>query len=117
MVSSNGGAPRNTKTGIFDYGEVLCRSPKAHQIEAIARMFDLSPERYRVLWSRNRDLFDRGDLSSEVYWRKFAEDAGKTIDADGLRDLAERDVAMWSDVNPEMVAWLEELSRAGIKTA
>jgi putative hydrolase of the HAD superfamily len=117
MANKNGGTLSNMKAVVFDYGEVLCRAPKEHQIEAIAKMFDLSPERYRVLWSRNRDLFDRGDLSAEEYWRKFAEDAGKAIDAEGLRDLAERDVAMWSDVNPEMIAWLEELSRAGIKTA
>jgi putative hydrolase of the HAD superfamily len=117
MSNSNGGALSNTKAVIFDYGEVLCRPPKAHQIEAIARMFDLSPEQYRAFWGRNRDQFDRGDLSAEEYWRKFAEDAGKAIDAEGLRDLAARDVAMWSDVNPEMIAWIEELSRAGIKTA
>jgi putative hydrolase of the HAD superfamily len=117
VVIRNGNSLSNTKAVIFDYGEVLCRPPKAHQIEAIAKMFDLSPEQYRVFWSRNRDQFDRGDLSAEAYWRKFAEDAGKAIDAEVLRDLAAQDVAMWSDVNPEMIEWLEHLSRAGIKTA
>ena len=117
MANPNGQSLSNTKAVIFDYGDVLCRPPKAHQVEAIAKMFDLTTEQYRVFWSRNRDQFDRGDLSAEVYWRKFAEDAGKAFDAEVLRDLAERDVAMWSDVNPEMIAWLEELSRAGIKTA
>ena len=107
----------NTKAVIFDYGEVLCHAPSAHEIEAIAKMFDLSRETFRVLWTRNRDQFDRGDISSEQYWRKFAEDAGRHVSGEQLRDLAERDVVMWSAVNSEMIAWIEELSKAGIKTA
>ena len=117
MADRESGTLSNTKAVIFDYGEVLCHAPTADEIEAIAKMFDLSRERYRVLWSRNRDQFDRGDISSEVYWRKFAEDAGRPVDDELLRDLAERDVAMWSAVNPDMIAWIEELSAAGMKTA
>jgi putative hydrolase of the HAD superfamily len=117
MANRAAGTLSNTKAVIFDYGEVLCHAPSADEIEAIAKMFDLSPEKYRVLWSRNRDQFDRGDISSEVYWRKFAEDAGRPVDDKVLRDLAERDVAMWSAVNADMIAWLHELTKAGIKTA
>ena len=117
MTDRQNGMLSNTKAVIFDYGEVLCHAPTADEVEAIAKMFDLSRERYRVLWSRNRDQFDRGDISSEVYWRKFAEDAGRPVDDELLRDLAERDVAMWSAVNPDMIVWLEQLSKAGIKTA
>jgi putative hydrolase of the HAD superfamily len=117
MANREAGALSNTKAVIFDYGEVLCHPPSASEIESIANMFDLSREKFRALWIKNRDQFDRGDISSEVYWRKFAEDAGRPIDEEVLRDLAERDVAMWSAVNPEMIAWIEELWKAGIKTA
>lgn len=117
MANHEVGTLSNTKAVIFDYGEVLCHAPSADEIESIAKMFDLSREKFRTLWIKNRDQFDRGDISSEVYWRKFAEDAGRPVDDEVLRDLAERDVAMWSSVNPEMIAWIEELSKAGIKTA
>ena len=117
MANHEAATLSNTKAVIFDYGEVLCHAPSADEIEAIAKMFALSREQFRVLWTRNRDQFDRGDISSEVYWRTFAEDAGHPVDDELLRDLTERDVAMWSAVNPEMIAWLEELSKAGIKTA
>jgi putative hydrolase of the HAD superfamily len=102
---------------IFDYGEVLCLAPPAEVIEASARLLGISSERFRVLWSRNRDLYDRGDLSREDYWRKFAEDAGKSIDDGQLGELAERDVAMWSRLHPAMLGWIEELAAAGMKTA
>jgi putative hydrolase of the HAD superfamily len=107
----------NVKAVIFDYGDVLCFRPPAEEIEASAQILDIPPDLFQVLWSRHRDLYDRGDLSRESYWQKFAEDAGTSIDAGQLRELAQRDVAMWSRLNPGMVGWLEDLSITGIKTA
>jgi putative hydrolase of the HAD superfamily len=105
------------KAVIFDYGEVLCLPPTAEVVEASAQLLGISSESFRVLWSRNRDLYDRGDLSQETYWNKLAEDAVRPIDDGQLRELAERDVAMWSRLNPGMVGWLEDLAAAGMKTA
>jgi len=107
----------NLKAVIFDYGEVLCLPPTPEDIEGSAHLLGIGSDLFRVLWSRNRDLYDRGDLSPEIYWRKFAEDAGQSMDAAKLRALAERDVAMWSRPNPGMLGWLEELSAVGMKTA
>jgi putative hydrolase of the HAD superfamily len=105
------------KAVIFDYGDVLCFPPTPEEVDVSARVFGITADMFRVLWSRNRDLYDRGDLSPEVYWSKFAEDSGKSIDTGKLRELAERDVAMWSRPNPVMIAWLEELWVVGMKTA
>jgi putative hydrolase of the HAD superfamily len=102
---------------IFDYGEVLCLTPPAEVVEASARLLGISSESFRDLWGRNRDRYDRGDLSREDYWRKFAEDAGKSMDDGQLSELAERDVAMWSQLNPAMIGWIEQLAAAGMKTA
>jgi putative hydrolase of the HAD superfamily len=107
----------NLKAVIFDYGDVLCLPPTADDIGDSARILDISSDAFRALWHRNRDLYDRGDLSPETYWRKLAEDAGKSLDVAQLRELSERDVAMWSRLNPGMVTWLEFLSSAGMKTA
>jgi putative hydrolase of the HAD superfamily len=105
------------KAVIFDYGEVLCIPPTAEDVEASARILDIGNDSFRALWQRNRDLYDRGDLSTETYWRRFAEDAGKPLGSTQLRELAERDVAMWARLNPEMISWLESLSCSGTKTA
>lgn len=107
----------NLKAVIFDYGEVLCLPPTTGDVEGSARILGISVDLFRDLWGRNRDLYDRGDLSPEIYWRRFAEDAGVTLDEAQLRELSERDVTMWSRLNPNMLAWLEALSLAGIKTA
>ena len=107
----------SVKAVIFDYGDVLCFRPTPDEIEASARILDVPPDQFNALWGRHRDRFDRGDLSSDAYWSQFAEDAGKSVNAEQLRELARKDVAMWSCLNPAMVDWLEELSKVGMKTA
>jgi putative hydrolase of the HAD superfamily len=116
-MSNQAGNLSNVKAVIFDYGEVLCRRPTPAEIEASARALDVPIDQFNALWGRHRDLFDRGDLSSDAYWSQFAKDAGKSLTASQLRDLAQKDVAMWSSLNPAMIGWLEELSKAGMKTA
>jgi putative hydrolase of the HAD superfamily len=107
----------NLKAIIFDYGDVLCLPPTTEDIEGSARILGVSSDSFCELWVRNRDLYDRGDLSPETYWYKFAEDAGTILDVAQLHELCERDVAMWSRLNPDMLVWLTALSSAGMKTA
>jgi len=107
----------NLKAVIFDYGNVLCLPPTRADIEGSARILGVPPDRFRVLWSRHRDRYDRGDLSRELYWKQVAEDAGTPLQSRQLQDLAERDVIMWSRTHPAMITWLEDLSASGMKTA
>jgi putative hydrolase of the HAD superfamily len=107
----------NLKAVIFDYGEVLCLPPTAEDVSTSARIAGVSPELFLKMWNRHRDPYDRGDLSQEDYWKKFAEDVGKPLENRQLKELAARDVVMWSRSNPSMVEWLENLSVSGIKTA
>ena len=117
MASESGPPLRNLKAIIFDYGEVLCLPPTTDEVAESARILDLDVRRFRELWSRDRDRYDRGDFTAEQYWRMLAENAKRTLREEQFRELAERDVRMWSHVNPLMVAWLGSLSAAGIKTA
>src|SRR5215831_20203242 len=107
----------NIKAVIFDYGDVLCVAPTKEEVDASARILNISSDLFRALWDRDRDLYDRGDLSAETYWRRLAEEAGASLASAQLRELSERDVAMWSRLNPGMIAWFEGLASAGIKTA
>ena len=107
----------NVKAVIFDYGDVLCLPPTREEIAASARILGISSDFYRVLWSRNRDAYDRGDISPDSYWRLFAEEAGNRLDAAQLHELNQLDMAMWSRPNPGMLAWLQDLLAVGMKTA
>ena len=107
----------NLKAVIFDYGDVLCLPPTTEEIEGSARILSISSDLYRDLWNRNRDVYDRGDVSPETYWRTFAEEAGKPLDTTKLEELNQRDVAMYSRTNPCMLVWLQNLMAAQVKTA
>lgn len=108
---------RNLNAVIFDYGDVLCLRPTADDVEGSARILGISTDLFQELWGRNRDLYDRGDLPAETYWRKLADDAGATLDQGQLQELSKRDVVMWSRLNRGMVEWLLALSSVGVKTA
>jgi hypothetical protein len=84
------------KAVIFDHGDVLCLPPTREEIEGSARILGIGSDLYRDLWIRNRDVYDRGDFSAEAYWRKFAEAAGKPLDAAQIEELNQRDLAMYS---------------------
>ncbi|HZR28442.1 MAG TPA: HAD family phosphatase [Terriglobales bacterium] len=107
----------NIRAVIFDYGEVLCHYPTPDEIGRMASVFQVSPQEFPELYMRNRGLYDRGDLTAEAYWMKFAQDAGKEIDGNLIEKLRMWDVEMWSTVNAEMMKWVKDLRSAGIKTA
>lgn len=117
MSGSGNNKLSNLKAVIFDYGEVLCLPPRPEEIEGSAQILGTPSDLFWTLWHRHRDPYDRGDLSPEAYWGRVAEDAGRSIDSSQVRKLADRDLVMWSHLNPAMLGWREQLSAAGMKTA
>ena len=117
MAVNGRGKLSDLKAVIFDYGEVLCLPPTPEDIEGSAQILGIRSDLFWVLWHRHRDPYDRGDLSAETYWRRVAADASRSVDADQSRELTERDLVMWSRLNPGMLGWRESLSAAGMKTA
>jgi putative hydrolase of the HAD superfamily len=83
----------------------------------MAKVFHLDPERFWPLWQRNREAFDRGDLSSESYWRALAADANTQLTPAQLEDVRRSDLEMFARIDQTMVEWLRQLSKAGMKTA
>ena len=103
------------KAVIFDYGDVLCHRPTAAQIKRLAGFFGVSSDVFGELWERNRGPYDRGDLTPEAYWSILAEDAGTKIPPGKLEEICDLDMAMWSNVNSDMVEWALQLASGGMK--
>ena len=102
---------------ILDYGQVLCYMPSQEEAERMAKAFKLDAEGFWPLWHRNREAFDRGDLSSESYWRALAEDASTKLSPTELDEVRRTDLEMFGRINRTMVDWLVRLQKAGMKTA
>ncbi len=103
------------KAVIFDYGEVLCHAPTDAENAKLAAFFKIDTRSLLGLWERNRGPYDRGDLTSRVYWSMLAKDAGVEIPSAEIHKISELDMAMWSNINSSMVAWASQLRASGLK--
>lgn len=101
---------------IFDYGMVLSNPavPSAHARLVVAS--GLSREILDQHYWANRHSYDLG-MTGREFWAKVASDAGTSFSPAQVVNLIESDVLMWTSVNEEMLAWVEALQGAGIRTA
>jgi putative hydrolase of the HAD superfamily len=108
---------RRWKSVIFDYGMVLCRAPEPHAIAEMCKVFSVDGPTFWQIYDRDRLLYDRGGMSSEEYWHKFAGHASAKIDEKQLQWLREFDVEMFSVMDDGLLQWAADLRSAGYKTA
>ncbi|MGA9552551.1 MAG: HAD family phosphatase, partial [Candidatus Sulfotelmatobacter sp.] len=114
---SNFGNSTGINAVILDYGEVLCHRASDEEFRRMAKLFGAEEKAFRALWEKNRGAYDRGDMTAEAYWTAMAEDTGASLDAEQLDQVFRWDIEMWASVNAQMVGWLRQLRRAGMKTA
>ncbi len=104
------------KAVILDYGMVLCHPPTSEEIGRMTAVLRVERAQFNQLWGRNRDRYDRGDLSPEKYWSLLAAEAGVALTPAQLDQLYGWDVEMWAHPDPLMIGWAKELHASGIKT-
>jgi putative hydrolase of the HAD superfamily len=102
---------------ILDYGLVIVKSPTREEFERLAEIFDVPVEQFFKLWEATRDVYDRGDLSPQEYWRKMAAELKRSVDDRQIEKLRKIEIDMWLNVDPAMLEWVKQLRAAGVKTA
>ncbi|HUJ33436.1 MAG TPA: HAD family phosphatase [Candidatus Acidoferrum sp.] len=117
MVNRNNRRSNGFDAVILDYGAVLCHEPLPHEIERMARVFNVTPGQFPALYSHSRGDYDRGDLSTPEYWSNVARKAGVELTPEVIERLGTWDKGMWSRVNEPMKDWLAGLRPAGFQTA
>jgi putative hydrolase of the HAD superfamily len=80
------------------------------------QILGVDEERFRTIYWKHRDDYDRGTLKSVAYWENVARDLHQTLDAKKLNALIEADRALWTQPNHAMIDWAAALQRAGIQT-
>ncbi|MFI6900431.1 HAD family hydrolase [Nonomuraea sp. NPDC050394] len=60
-----------------------------------------------------RDGYDRGELTGRQYWRAVGERLGRSFD--DTDELVALDVASWSRVDTELIAYIRTLANRGIR--
>jgi putative hydrolase of the HAD superfamily len=102
---------------VFDYGEVISRSPSASSEEEIAGLLGVDVDRYRDAWGRHRHELDHGTLSIVDYWRTMASELGVELPFARIQQLWARDFTSWFDVEPAVFELLVELHEGGTRIA
>ncbi|MFJ2979513.1 HAD family hydrolase [Curtobacterium sp. NPDC087082] len=101
---------------VFDYGEVISRTPHASRDALVAATGVPADELFPVYQELRHDL-DRGDLSVVDYWRAIAERTGRTWRITDIHRFWAIDFTGWFEVEPETLAIVEELHDAGTRVA
>lgn len=101
---------------VFDYGEVISRTPHAAREALVAATGVPADELFPVYQELRHDL-DRGDLTVLQYWRAIAERTGRTWSVTDVHRFWALDHTGWFEVDPEVLALVEELHDAGTRLA
>lgn len=105
------------KAIIFDFGGVLCHHPPQEDVEGLASIWGLPRDEFlRHFWA-HRVPYDRGDLTPEEYWARFAQSAGVPPVNGRLEEILRRDIGFWMHLQTNMVTWTRTVKKAGYRTA
>jgi len=110
---------------VFDYGEVISRSPSEADRIAILdaaglAIGDSNDPRAAAFWSsywNHRDRLDRGTLTVPDYWSLVAEDSGLVFRPSDVQSLWAADFRSWISVEPQTVDLLAALKAGGTRIA
>ena len=103
---------------VFDYGEVISRSPTEVDRAAILAAAGAVPA--DAFWQRYweyRDALDRGTISVIEYWQQIASDLRANWTAADIQCLWAADFRSWISVEPGTIELLDQLHAGGTRLA
>jgi len=98
---------------IFDYGQVLCSSPLAAEIQAMASILELPVPDFQQNYWRDRLAFDKASLDPDTYWNGVAK---RPLTAAEVAQLQDIDSQSWAHPNAGMPEWARDVRTAGFRT-
>jgi putative hydrolase of the HAD superfamily len=98
---------------IFDYGNVLCSSPLAAEIEGMAAILEMPVADFQKSYWQDRLAYDRAAVDPATYWNAVAHRQLSPADIDKLQGI---DSASWSHPDPVMPEWAKRVRAAGFRT-
>jgi len=102
---------------VFDYGEVISRSPSAADKDALLAISGCEPESFwRSYWA-HRDGLDQGTTTIVAYWATIAAELGVVWPASTVHALWVADFRSWWSVEPGTLDLIEELHVGGTRLA
>lgn len=105
------------RTVVFDYGEVISRSPSAEDRAALLATSGCEAQSFWDSYWRHRDGLDQGTTSVVEYWSRVAHDMGTTWSASKVHELWVADFRSWWSLEPGTLDLIERLHDGGTRLA
>lgn len=105
------------RTVVFDYGEVISRSPTPEAGQALVDLAGVDPSAFHESYGRHRDALDSGDLSVVAYWKAIAADTGADWSLTRIHELWAVDFPAWLTPEPGTLDIIGELRDGGTPLA
>jgi putative hydrolase of the HAD superfamily len=102
---------------VFDYGEVISRSPDRADTSALLAIADCDPAAFWPSYWAHRDGLDQGTTSVVDYWRLVAADLGVEWPASTVHALWIADFRSWWSLEPGTLDLIEQLHEGGTRLA
>ena len=102
---------------VFDYGEVISRSPSEASRVALEQLAGVDPVRFRASYDAHRDGLDRGTTSIRDYWVLIAADTGAEWSEARIHELWVADFTGWISIDPEVFEVIADLHAGGTRIA
>jgi putative hydrolase of the HAD superfamily len=102
---------------VFDYGEVISRSPSPEAWAELAGLTGMPVDAFPAAWNRRRHDLDQGRLSVTAYWTAIADELGVTWSLSQLQRLWARDFTSWFEPDPAVLDLIGELHDGGTRIA
>jgi putative hydrolase of the HAD superfamily len=105
------------KAAAFDYGGVISYYQDKDAMKDLADLAGIDAALMgRIYWD-NRPIYDQGLVTGADYFKNILADVGVFADPELIEKLITRDLASWSAVNPETEKLMNDVKKAGLKTA
>lgn len=104
------------KAVLFDYGMVLSGPPLPAAWERMKSITGIDEEEFHSGYWAPRHAYDRGTHTGVEYWRLVGAHCGLQIDDHQVAALIAADNELWTQPNPPMIEWAQQLQHAGVRT-
>lgn len=101
------------KAIVFDYGQVISYPQDPLIVGELARRAGVERERFEPLLWGLRGEYDRGKIDVREYYRRIFSRLNVNPDDKSVNEMIAMDLASWKSVNPETVALMEGIKKAG----
>jgi putative hydrolase of the HAD superfamily len=102
---------------VFDYGEVLSKSPSEHDRRELVGVAGAEGEPFWPAYWAHRDVLDHGMITIPEYWARVGADLGLEFGPAQVQQLWAADIRSWLSVEPGSIDILHDLSAGGTRLA